>query len=1190
MTDFVHLHLHTEYSLLDGAVRLVQVLPDPNDPKKTIKTHPLSEALKARGMDAVAITDHGNMYGVHTFVSVMRADGIKPIIGQEFYVADDMYEKNAEVLKQRYHLILLAKNMTGYQNLMKLSSLAFVDGFYMKPRIDLKHIAEHSEGLICLSACLAGQVPRYILQNRYPEALEIARKMRDIFAPGDFYIELQDHHMKEDRIVMNPLCQIAKELGVKVVATNDVHYIEKEDADIQDTMMCITLGCKKTEMNNARFENDEFYLKTGDEMAELFDWCPEAIATTREIADKIDGDYFVTKHASIIPKYTNEEMGDRDEAQYLRDLAYEGCKRKYGELNDEIITRLEYELGVIHKCGFDGYFLIVWDYVHAAQQMGIPVGPGRGSGCGSIVAYGIGITDIDPLKYQLLFERFLSEERVSMPDFDVDFCFVRRQEVIDYCIKKYGKDNVSQIIAYSTMSAKAVVKDVARVLDVPYSESANWVKDIPSQGKPLLPQVLMEGSEFYSEDFKKLYDTNYLAKNVIDVAMKIEGMPRQTSMHAAGVVICADPIVEHCALSRNGPVVTTQFDKVIVEELGLLKMDFLGLKTLTDIDEALKLIKDDKGVELDFHKLGYEDPKVYELIASGDCEAVFQLESGGMKKFMAQLQPDTLEDVVAGISMYRPGPMQFIDLFLEGKRNPDKVQYAHPLLKEILENTYGCIVYQEQVMQIAQKIAGFSFGGADIMRRAIAKKKLSVLEEQRDIFLHGGKLAGDKTGKYVPGAVANGVSEEIANHLFDQILKFASYAFNKSHAAAYTFLTYQTAYLKCYYPTHFIVAVVNNRITNADEVKHYMNYLTRIGVKTLAPDINRSQKNFSIEGDNVRYGLMGIKNVGEQAMEFVLNERANNGPFKDIRDFLERCAGQVNKRMIESLIKGGAMDCFGKGRATLMASYERLMDTVMSDKKSRLSGQLSLFDELIEDSEINYTETPEYSKADTLKYEKEVLGMYLSGHPLDDFSDEGQGFDFDTSMLFVEAADEDGNVEMVVDQNLSGHNVKFGCVVASFEKKNTAKQQKFAVGRMEDRMGSVAFSMYPRAYEKYGSLLSAEVPLKVYGRIDLRDESEPKVSVEKVEIWQNAQSGKKQQSSQSSASGILYVLIQNTVEKDLVADVLALHPGNTPCQAQVKQNGVSKLMQFGQKVEICEDLLSRLEDVLGSNRVKYIVK
>ncbi len=1199
MTDFVHLHLHTEYSLLDGAVRLVQQVPDPDardendptkrDPDKTKTVYPLAEALKARGMDAVAITDHGNMYGAHTFVATMKKAGIKPIIGQEFYVAEDMYVKTAEVMKERYHLILLAKNEIGYKNLMYLSSLAFTDGFYVRPRIDLQHIEGHSEGIICLSACLAGKIPRLLLQGRYEEAKAYAIRMRDLFDEGDFYIELQDHGMEEDKIVLNPLVRIAREIGVKVVATNDVHYIEKQDADMQDTMMCITLGCKKSDdkESSARFGEEEYYLKTGDEMAELFKWCPEAIATTREIADKVDGDYFILKHKSIIPTYTNDEMGDRNEEQYLHDLAWEGAARKYGEITDEIKDRLEYELGVIHRCGFDGYFLIVWDYVHAAQVMGIPVGPGRGSGCGSIVAYSIGITDIDPLRYELLFERFLSEERVSMPDFDVDFCYVRRQEVIDYCIKKYGADRVSQIIAYSTMSAKAVVKDVARVMDVPYNEAAAWVKEIPV-GKVLLTQVLTEGSACYSEDFRKIYDAGGMAKEVIDMAIKLEGMPRQTSMHAAGVVICKEPIINYCALSRNGPVVTTQFDKNIVEALGLLKMDFLGLKTLTDIDEALKLIKKDKGISLDFHKLGYEDPKVFELISSGDCEAVFQLESGGMKRFMAQLQPDCLEDVIAGISMFRPGPMQFIDKFVEGKHHPETVTYLHPQLKSILEKTYGCIVYQEQVMQIAQKLCGYSFGGADILRRAVSKKKLHVLEEQRKIFLHGGVLEDDKTKKQIPGAVANGISEDIANELFDQILKFASYAFNKSHAAAYTYLTYQTAYLKLYYPVHFIVAVVNNRITNADEVRHYMNYLHRTGVKVLPPDINRSEKLFSIDGDDVRYGLMGIKNVGEQAMEYILNERERGGEFKDIRDLLTRCNGQINKRMLESLIKGGALDCFGKTRATLMASYERIMDTVAVDMKHKSSGQLSLFDDLIEDDEIPYQEVKEYGKAQRLSFEKEVLGMYISGHPLDDYHDDNNEFDFDAGMLYIEQADEDGNVDMAVDESLNGKNVTFGCIVASYERKLTKKQQKFAIGRFEDMMGSIAFSMYSRTYEKYGYLLDADRPIKVRGKIDLSDESEPKIAVESVSLWQDGNGAEREEKKSDKPEGTLYVLIENAAQKEMVREVLALYPGGTPCHAQIKQTG--KMLAFPETVNVNDELIMRLGELLGVGRVKYVNK
>ena len=1193
MGNFVHLHLHSEYSLLDGSVRLThQMFKKDDDGKmKSVTAYPLAEALQARGMDAVAITDHGNMYGVHVFVETMRKNGIKPIIGSEFYVADNMYVKNSDVLYKNYHLVLLAKNEKGYKNLMKLSSASFVDGFYGKPRIDLDLLQKYSEGLICCTACLAGAIPRHLLHNDYEGAKNYALKMKAMFDEGDFYIELQDHALPEEKKVLPLLYKLAKEIGVKVVATNDVHYIEKADADIQDTMECINLGCKKDEVNKARFENDSFYLKSYEEMSDLFEWCPEAIESTVEIADKVDGDYYVVDAGkNYIPKYTNEEMGDRDTKQYLHDIAWEKIKTKYDEITPTIAERLDYELSVIDECGFNDYFLIVWDYVHAAQKKGIPVGPGRGSGVGSIVAYAIGITDVDPLKYNLLFERFLSKERVSMPDFDIDFCFVRRPEIIEYCVEKYGADNVSQIIAYSTMSAKAAFKDVARVYNISYTDSNNWAKMIPD-GKVMLKKVLTEGTDCYSEDFKILYETNPQAREIIDVAMRLEGMPRQTSEHAAGVVICGEPIVEHVALSRNGDDITTQYDKVMIERLGLLKMDFLGLKTLTDISEAIKYIKEDKGVDIDFHVLGYDDPKVYELISSGDCTAIFQLESGGMTKFMNQLQPSCLEDVMAGISMYRPGPMQFLDDFLRGKKNPEKVEYAHPLLKEVLEVTYGCIVYQEQVMQIAQKVAGYSFGGADIMRRGIAKKDLKKLEKQREIFLHGGVLDGDKTQKYVPGAVANGMDEATANHLFEQILKFASYAFNKSHAAAYTFLTYQTGYLKCYYPTYLMVAVINNRITNSDELRHYVNYLRRQGVKIMAPDINRSKKHFSIEDGNVRYGLMGIKNVGEQAMEFVLSER-ENGPFKDIKDFLERCAGQVNKRMVESLIKGGAMDCFGKNRATLMASYERIMATVANDKKSSMSGQLSLFDDLIEDVTVQYTELDEYPKQQLLADEKEVLGMYVSGHPLDDYKVRKGEFNFDTSMMYVRdeevSFDEDGGEDgdnIKVNTALNGKQVSLGAIVASYEKKVSKNNgQKFAVGKLEDRMGAISFSMYARAYDQFGSLLDSDVPLRVYGRIDLRDETDPKVNVDRLEIWQNNKEQK------STGKGVLYVLISTANEQKLVSGLLSMFPGDTPVQAQVKRDGKSVLMEFSTKVEVTDELLKRIANIVGDARVKYVKK
>ena len=1204
MSDFVHLHLHSEYSLLDGAVRLkkeeiVTVIGESgNEEEKPITEFPLCDALKKRGMDAVAITDHGNLYGVHTFVSVMRANGLKPIIGSEFYVTDDMHLKTPEVLHRRDHLILLAKNETGYRNLMRLSTASFVDGFYMKPRIDLDLLEKHSEGLICCSACLAGHIPSALLRGDYEEAKEYALRLKGMFAEGDFYIELQDHGLAEERKILHSLVDLARDIGVKVVATNDVHYIDREDADTQDTMMCITLQCKKNEKLGVRFENDNFYLKTGEEMEELFSWIPEAIESTREIADKVDGDYFIVKHSTTyIPQYNSEDMGDRSAGEYLADLARERIHGRYAEVTPEIKERLEYELGVIDDCGFNDYFLIVWDFVNAAKKMGIPVGPGRGSGVGSLVAYAIGITDVDPLRYNLLFERFLSKERVSNPDFDIDFCYVRRPEVIDYVVHKYGAPNVSQIIAYSTMSAKQAVKDVGRVLDIPYGEVNNWVKAIPG-GKVKLKQCLTPGSKQYSDEFAKLYASDPQARTVIDTAIALEGMPRQPSMHAAGVVICRDPIVEHVPLSRNGNDITTQFDKNMVEEQGLLKMDFLGLKTLTDIHEAVKYIKEDTGVDIDFDKLGYEDPKVYEVIASGDCEAIFQLEGGGIKKFMMQMQPSSLEDVMAGISMYRPGPMQFLDDFLKGKRDPESVHYDHPLLKGILATTYGCIVYQEQVMQIAQQIAGYSFGGADVMRRAIAKKKEKILQEQKKIFIEGGKLPGDRTEKQIEGAVARGVPKEVADALFERILKFAQYAFNKSHAAAYAVLSYQTAYLKCYYPLHYITAVINDRISNADEVRHYINYLRRKGDKIFAPDINKSRTHFSIADGGVRYGLMGIKNVGESAVEGILRERERGGEFVDLRDFLERCDEHINKRLVESLIKGGAFDCFGKTRATLIASYEKIMDGVATARKARKSGQISLFDELIEDTAVVYTELPEYDKMQLLSGEKEVLGMYISGHPLEKYPYSARGIDFHTSDLFAAEEEAGETAEQPAEENaaepgdesrsapalasaLNGRKVCMGCIVESHERKMTGKQQPFAVGRLEDWDGSLEFTMYPRAYEAYGYLLESDMPLKAYGRIDLRDAAEPKIVVDKFEQWHTGASSE----ARKSGDKALYVNLTDQSLCKAVLAVLDLYPGDAPVRAQLTEGGRPVLKLLRRRVEICDDLLIRLRSVLGDKGV-----
>ena len=1198
-SKFVHLHLHTEYSLLDGAVRLDRITGKKPD-GGTIHSYPLKEALIKDGQQAVAITDHGNMYGVYAFVSTLKGSGIKPIIGEEFYVAPDMYDKRAEVMRARDHLIILAKNEQGYKNLMVLSSKAFVDGFYQKPRIDLKLLEQHSEGLICLSACLAGRIPRYLLANEYDKAKDYALKLKSMFAEGDFYIELQDHGLQEDKFVLPQLVKLAKEIGVKVVATNDVHYISREDADIQDTMMCIQMGIKKTDVSAVRFDNDNFYLKSQQEMIDLFDWCPEAIESTVEIADKCNFE-FTLKRNSIIPRYTNDEMNGRDEAQYLHDLAYERILTRYPEITPEIKDRLDYELSVIIECGYAGYFLIVWDFVNAARLRGIPVGPGRGSGVGSLVAYSIGITDVDPLRYNLIFERFLSKERVSMPDFDIDFCYNRRGEIIDYVTEKYGKDNVSQIIAYSTMSAKAAIKDVARVYDVSFQDANNWVKDLPKMGKPFIGESLGEWGKEIVPAFKELYDSNPEAKRIIDIAKGLEGMPRQVSMHAAGVVICPDPIVEHVPLQRNGDDITTQFDKGQIESVGLLKMDFLALKTLTDINEAEKYIFEDKGVKIDFNKLGYDDPEVYKLIASGDCEGVFQLESNGMKQFMAKLKPDKLEEVIAGISIFRPGPIQFMDDYINGKKEPEKVKYAHPVLKDILGVTYGCIVYQEQVMQIAKDLAGFSFGGADIMRRAIAKKKLDILNENKAMFIHGGDMtvAGGVVN-HVKGCVANGVPEEVAEKLWNQILDFASYAFNKSHAAAYAVVSYQTAYLKRYYPLHYIMAVANNRISSSEEVKHYVNYIKESGYKIYPPDINKSSKLFTIEGEGMRYGLNGIKNMGDAAMETILTERKQNGDYKDIRDLVSRNP-EINKRMLESLIKGGALDCFGKTRATLIASYEQIVDSENALRKNTSSNQISLFDDLIEDVPVKYIELPEYDKTQKLNFEKDVLGMYVSGHPLDDFRGNTQGFNFSTEDLFVESVDEDGNAVLVGNSDLDGKNVCFGGIIGSFEKRLSKNNTRFATGKVEDFYGVVTFAMFGRAFERNQALLQTETPVIINGKLDMKVESEPKVVIDTISIWHKKEektdsvtTAKKQAANaapiKNESKTKLYVRVCDRGLLDVVINFLKRFEGETPVVIKAEMGAAPQVFEFNGGVELSDEFVLKLKNIVGNDNAKVVTK
>lgn len=1107
MGEFVHLHLHTEYSLLDGAARI-----------KRGKASPLVDALKAKGMKAAAITDHGNMYGVYAFVEALRGAGIKPIIGSEFYVAENLTQKDPREV--RYHLILLAKNNEGYANLMKLSSIAFIDGFYYKPRIDLDTLSQYSKGIICLTACIQGQVPRLILENNYEGAKRVAIRMRDMFEKGDFYVELQNHGIEEQLIVNPQLVRLAKEIGVKTVATNDVHYLEKSDADMQDVLMCISTKKKASDIERMKLEPQEFYLKSYDEMLEKFQWCPEALDTTLEIADKCNVD--VKTHAEPghyeIPVFEIKDkkydgLTDREKTDaYLRDMTYEGLKNRYGTITPEVRDRAEKELNIIINMGFSGYYLIVWDFIHYSRKNGIPVGPGRGSGVGSIVAYAIGITNVEPLRYNLLFERFLNPERISMPDFDVDFCTERRGEVIKYVSDKYGADHVAQIITYGTLSARAVIKDVARVYDMSYSDADKLAKAVPNVLKITIAKALGleksnddDAQKMLSPDLIKYYEEDDSAHRVIDMAMRLENLPRQTGMHAAGVLICPKPVWNYVPLQRSGDFITTQFDKKQVEEMGLLKMDFLGLSTLTDINLANDYIEQTTGKRVDFDKISYDDPEVYNLISNGDTKAIFQIEKGGMTRFMTKLRPDCLEEIIAGIALYRPGPMQFIEKYISGKKNPDKVEYLHPKLKSILDITYGCIVYQEQVMQIAREIAGYTFGGADGLRRAMGKKDAEKMKSNKQIFIYG--KTNDKGEVIIDGAVRRGVSAEIAGKLFDQILEFANYAFNKSHAAAYSVVAYQTAYLKRYYRLCFMCAVLNNRITNADEVSEYVNYLIASGTEVLPPDINKSEVKFSIEGDKLRFGLMAIKNVGQGAAEAAVMERRTGGDFSDLEDFVGRVSAQnLNKRTVESMIKGGAFDKFGLTRSTLTAAYEQVMDIAAKEQKQRAAGQISLFDVLDDGfSKFKYTLLEEYPQNELLAAEKEVLGLYMSGHPLQAYRNAFLKYDFNLGDLKLEDAEievdeeaADDAAQAKYDTSYNNKSVTLGGLVSQVSKKVSNSGKNMAIGVLEDLHGQIEFMVYDRTYEAYRELLYENSIVEMEGKLSVEEGDQPKLRVFKV--------------------------------------------------------------------------------------------
>lgn len=1091
MNQFAHLHVHTEFSMLDGAVR-------------TDKMFKLCDEL---GIPAVAMTDHGNLYGTieflkaavkytdkdadfYDFIAERREFKVKPIVGCEVYMTEDMTvcEKGKDGAPPKLnHLILLCKNGTGYANLVKLVSESFIEGMYYKPRVDFDRIAKYSEGLICLSACIAGVIPQALLKKDYAAADEWVKKFKGVFG-DDFYIELQNHNIQDQKVVLPRLIELAEKHGVKTVATNDAHYLTKDDAAMQKVLMAIAFHSTldyddddggdyagETLSENKYFPTREFYLKNYDEMLQALPGCENALAATLEIADKCDP-YFIHRD-KLLPSYTPPE-GLTSE-QFLRKLTYEGLNKRYGEITPEVRERAEYELSVVERMKFVDYYLIVWDFIHHAETMGIPVGPGRGSGAGSIIAYAIGITKIDPLKFQLIFERFLNPERVSNPDFDVDFCVDRRGEVIDYVVEKYGKPNVSQIATFGTMATKAAIKDVGRVFDLPFADVNRITKMIPRGSEKLHINQLLGRDEKVPgvQDLIDLYNTDPAAHRVMDMAEKIEGMPRQIGMHAAGVIICRDPIADHVPLSRtNEDVVVTQYDMIVDEELGLLKMDFLGLTTLTDIKKALDNIKQTTGKTIDFFEIGYEDPNVYELIGNGDTEAVFQLESGGMKGFMRELKPTKLEEIIAGISLYRPGPMDSIPDYIFNRYHPDEIKYMHKKLEPILDVTYGIIIYQEQVMQIVRELAGYSMGGADNIRRMMSKKKQKAMDAEREIFIHGSKT--------VPGCVKNGVPEKVANDIYDMLIKFANYGFNKSHAAAYAHLTYQTAYLKRYYPVEFFTAILNNRITKLDELTHYLSYMKESGIKVLPPNVNKSAAEYTVEDGCVRIGMGAIKGVGVPVINRMIEERKRGGEFTDFVDFVSRLddgeTGRtiLNKRMLEALIYAGAFDCFGKKRSVLIASYERVMEMTARDREAKVRGQVSFFDVMPTiKTEFKYPDLDEYPPNVKYKMEREVAGIYLSGHPLSSYIDKLKSYKYNTSMF-----DPDSD-----DCPASDTRVTLGGMLTSTVNKMTKKGAPMGTAMLEDLYGSVELVAFSKAYEKIKPLWVKDTVVTVTGTVKVGD-------------------------------------------------------------------------------------------------------
>jgi len=1167
---FIHLHVHTEYSLLDGAARIDKLIPK----------------VREIGAPAIAMTDHGNMYATIQFWDACKNAGIKPIIGSEFYVTEDMHKREGRLREddnKNYHLVLLAKNNAGYKNLSKLSSLSFTEGFYYKPRIDLEILRKYSADLICLSACLAGAIPQYLLANDYPGALAYAKKLKDMFAEGDFYIELQDHGIPEQERINPHLVTIARELGVKCVATNDVHYIRREDSRMHDVMLCIQTNAYVDDQERMRFPCDEFYLKSTDEMAMRLGWCPEALETPYEIADKCDVNFVFNQYQ--LPAFPCPD--GLTPPEYLRKLTYEGLIKRYGTVTDELRERAETELKVIIDMGFSEYYLIVWDFIAYAKANGIPVGAGRGSGVGSLVAYAIEITNVDPIKYDLIFERFLNVNRTSMPDFDIDFCFDRRGEVIRYVKEKYGADRISQIITFGTLKRKSAIKDVARVFRVPFADVTKMTKNLMNYGendkKVHISDLINPESPFAVRELIEQYNNFPTYKDVIDIAIQLEGMPRNSGMHAAGVVIYKNAAADTIPLAKNGDEVTTQFTMGEVERLGLLKMDFLALMTLTDIKMAHGYVLRQTGFDVNFEKLGYEDPGVYEFLASGDTDAVFQLEGGGMKKFITRMRPSSMEDIIAGISMYRPGPMANIDTYIENRKDPSQIKYKHPKLEPILRVTNGIIIYQEQAMMITRVLAGYDMTRADKFRGIISKKKMDLIPKEKQVFIYG---LEDKGVVKIPGCVRNGISAEIAESVFSEIQSFAQYAFNKSHAAAYAVLSYETAYYKRYYPTQFLAAVLNNRINKPDDTKKYMQVLKDLNIPLLQPDINKSEPLFSPEKTSIRYGLACIKNVGKTATERIQNEREAHGIFKDLYDFVERMGGFINKKALESLIKGGAFDCFGQSRATMIANYEEIFTAVDRKRKMDDSNQINMFDMLgtVSDT-IRYVVCKEYASREKLSMEKEMLGMYVTGHPLSGYEEDFKAFNFNTSML-PKNRDAEDEEEAVPDEespdetSLLTDNMEIhtGGILADFTIKRTKDNKEMVVGVLEDMNDRIEMVIFARSLEKCKKYLEKEALIRVSGRLSLRDGA--KITVNDLRPWELAL----REEAEPTDTRTLYLRLRSGDDNkfERVNRILESHPGKSEVKIQIDK----KVYKHSVTIANLDVVEKELAAILGSENIK----